>query len=275
MSHSHMNNPNRLYFGNLGFDKVDDDVREIFSSCGEILDIHIIRDKFTKRSQGYGFITFKDAEGKKEGLTMNGKEFFGRVIKVNFESKNAASKEKKRLFVKNIPADKTEDDVKALFAQHGNVAEFFFIKDRATGQSKGFGFLDFETAEEAKGALVLNGSSEFGTSLIVKLAEEKPQQPRGFGGRGRGRGGYGGYGGRGGYGGGYGGGWGANGGGWNQGYNGGYQPYNQGGWGQQQQGGGYGGGNWQQQGGQQNWQQGQQNGGGQWGQPQGQNSYYS
>jgi len=271
-----MNNPNRLYFGNLGFDKVDDDVREIFSSCGEILDIHIIRDKFTKRSQGYGFITFKDAEGKKEGLTLNGKEFFGRVIKVNFESKNAASKEKKRLFVKNIPADKTEDDVKALFAQHGNVAEFFFIKDRATGQSKGFGFLDYETAEEAKGALVLNGSSEFGTSLIVKIAEEKPQPPRGgFGGRGRGRGGYGGYGGRGGYGGGYGGGWGGNGGGWNQGYNGGYQPYNQGGWGQQQQGGGYGGGNWQQQGGQQNWQQGPQNGGGQWGQPQGQNSYYS
>lgn len=256
-----MSNPNRLYFGNLGFDKVDDDVREIFKDCGEIIDIHIIRDRFTKRSQGYGFITFGTPESKESGLKLNGKEFFGRVLKVNLETK---SQEKKRLFIKGIPTDKTEDDVKSLFAQYGTVENFFFIKDHTTGASRGFGFLDFSNAEEAQAGIAMNGQEAFGGTLIVKLAEDKPA--RGGNSRGGGRGGfgrgygYGGYG-RGGYGG-YGqapyggGGWGQQ----QQSWGGGYQPYGGGtqpGWQQGGYGGNYGrGGGWNNQqggyGGQQN-----------------------
>jgi len=226
-------NPNRLYFGNLPFDKGDEDVRTVFSSCGEVTDIHIIRDRFTKRSRGYGFITFATSEGKDKALQLDGKEFFGRAIKVNLEARNSAAnastKSKQRIFIKNIPKDKTEDDVKGIFEKYGTIENFFFIKDHNTNTSRGFGFMDFSSAAEASAALAMHQQEAFGNTLVVKIAEEKGSRGRGRGGsrnfgrgRGRGRGwgaqayqpygggyGYGsygaGYGGYGGYGGGYGG----------------------------------------------------------------------
>jgi len=169
--------PVRLYFGNLAFDKGDSDVREIFFHCGEILDIHIIRDRFTNRSQGYGFITFVDPSAKDKALQLDGKSFFGRPLKVNLESKirdrSNRVKTRQRLFVKNIPLEKSEEDVKKIFSQFGKVENFFFIKDHNTGVSRGFGFLDYSNAAEAQAALSLNETRVFGTVLTVKVAEAK------------------------------------------------------------------------------------------------------
>jgi RNA recognition motif-containing protein len=169
--------PVRLYFGNLAFDKGDNDVREIFFHCGEILDIHIIRDRFTNRSQGYGFITFVDPAAKDKALLLDGKSFFGRPLKVNLESKirdrSSRVKTRQRLFVKNIPLEKNEEDVKEIFSQFGKVENFFFIKDHNTGISRGFGFLDYSNAAEAQAALSLNDKEVFGTTLTVKVAEAK------------------------------------------------------------------------------------------------------
>lgn len=239
-------NPNRLYFGNLAFDKVDQDVRTIFESCGEITDIHIIRDRYSRRSQGYGFITFEEEESKEKALKLDGKDFFGRPIKVNLEARNrdpnSRSKAKTRIFIKNIPKEKTEEDVKTLFGDCGKIENFFFIKDHHTDVSRGFGFMDFSTPEEAQQALSKNNAEAFGGNLIVKIAEEKNSRGgrgrgrgRGFGGRGRGggwggRGGFQPYGGGFGYGGGYGGGFGgyaaqAYGGYGGYGYSGYSQPY--------------------------------------------------
>lgn len=187
-------NPNRLYFGNLSFDKGKQDVETIFQDCGQITDIHIIRDRFTQRSQGYGFVTFATNEGKDKALMKNGQTFFGRQLKVNLEAKSKPDggrvKTRQRLYVKNIPKETTEEQVRELFAQFGTVENFFFIKDHATNISRGFGFLDFSNAEEAQAALSMNGQVAFGQTLVVKIAEEKNS------GRGRG-GGRGGYGGRG------------------------------------------------------------------------------
>jgi RNA recognition motif-containing protein len=188
-------NPNRLYFGNLSFDKGKQDVETIFQDCGQITDIHIIRDRFTQRSQGYGFITFSTNEGKEKAVLKNGQTFFGRQLKVNLEAKSKPDggrvKTRQRLYVKNIPKETTEEQVKELFAQFGTVENFFFIKDHATNLSRGFGFLDFSNAEEAQAALSMNGQVAFGQTLVVKIAEEKNS------GRGRGGGRGGGFGGRG------------------------------------------------------------------------------
>jgi len=238
-------NPNRLYFGNLSFDKGKQDVETIFQDCGTITDIHIIRDRFTQRSQGYGFVTFSTNEGKDKALLKNGQTFFGRQLKVNLEAKSKPDggrvKTRQRLYVKNIPKETSEDQVKELFAQFGTVENFFFIKDHATNISRGFGFLDFSNAEEAQAALSMNGQVAFGHSLVVKIAEEKNSAR----GRGGGRGGFGGRG-RGGFNpynpyGGYN----PMQGGWNQGAGGygrgGYGGYGAGYGGYAQQYGGYGG----------------------------------
>jgi len=232
-------NPNRLYFGNLSFDKGKQDVETIFQDCGTITDIHIIRDRFTQRSQGYGFVTFSTTEGKNKAALKNGQTFFGRQLKVNLEAKSKPDggrvKTRQRLYVKNIPKETSEDQVKELFGQFGTVENFFFIKDHATNISRGFGFLDFSNAEEAQAALSMNGQVAFGQTLVVKIAEEKNSAR----GRGGGRGGFGGRG----RGAGfnpynpYGGGYNPMQGGWNQGAGG----YGRGGYGGYGAGAGYGG----------------------------------
>lgn len=90
--------------------------------------------------------------------------------------------------MKGIPAEKTEADVKMLFERFGTVTNVFFIKDKVSKQSRGFGFVEFEEAANASNALSLDGSSELGGArpLMVKPARPQTQQsgmkPRGFGG---------------------------------------------------------------------------------------------
>ena len=95
-------------------------------------------------------------------------------------------------------------DLEQMCAQHGTVQTAEVIQDRDTGRSKGFGFVQMGSDEEAQAAIAaLNGQEHGGRALTVN--EAKPKENR-SGGGGGGRGGYGGGGGGGGYGGGGGGG---------------------------------------------------------------------
>jgi RNA recognition motif-containing protein len=106
----------------------------------------------------------------------------------------------KKIYVGNLSYDVTDSALEQLFAAHGTVQSAQVIMDRDTGRSKGFGFVEMSSDQEAQAAIAaLNGKDSGGRSLTVN--EAKPREDRGGGG---GRGGYGG-GGRGGYGGGGGG----------------------------------------------------------------------
>lgn len=94
----------------------------------------------------------------------------------------------KRLFVAGLPFESTQENLKELFAGIGNVVSATIITDRETGRSKGFGFVEMETAEEASEAIKkLNNSSFGGRTLIVAEArpmEERHDRPQGGGFRG-------------------------------------------------------------------------------------------
>src|SRR5690348_3223322 len=133
-----------------------------------------------------------------------------------------------KLYVGNLSYNATGSELEQLFAAHGSVQSAEVIADRDSGRSKGFGFVQMGSDEEAQAAIAaLNGQEQDGRTLTVN--EAKPREDRGGGGGGRG--GYGGGGGRGGYGGGGGGGGRSGGGG-----------YGGGGGGRGGGGGGYGGG---------------------------------
>jgi RNA recognition motif-containing protein len=116
-----------------------------------------------------------------------------------------------KVYVGNLSYATTEDELRTLFAQAGTVKSVALIKDRDTGRSKGFAFVEFETQVEAQKAIsMFNGQQLGDRELTVNLARPREEGGRGgFGGRGGGRGGSrggsGGGGGRGGYGGGRGG----------------------------------------------------------------------
>jgi hypothetical protein len=153
-----------------------------------------------------------------------------------------------KLYVGNLSYNVRDDDLQQAFAQFGAVSSAKVMMDRDTGRSKGFGFVEMGTDQEAQAAINgMNGQSLDGRALVVNEARPREERPGGFGGGG-GRSGGGGFGGGGGYGGGggggrssgggYGGG-GSSGGGYGGGGGGGYGG---GGGGRSGGGGGYGGG---------------------------------
>ncbi len=116
-----------------------------------------------------------------------------------------------KLYVGNLSFDTSGQDLEELFGEVGTVESASVIEDRDTGRSRGFGFIEMSSKEEAEQAIEqFNGKEVDGREL--KVNEAKPRENRGGGGGGRG--GYGGGGGRGGNrGGGGGGGYGGGGGG--------------------------------------------------------------
>ncbi len=110
----------------------------------------------------------------------------------------------KKLYVGNLSYGTSDSDLQRLFGEHGTVVSAQVIMDRDTGRSKGFGFVEMGSDQEAQAAIAaLSGKEVDGRSLTVN--EARPKEGGGGGGRG-GYGGGGGGGGRGGYGGGGGGG---------------------------------------------------------------------
>ncbi|HRQ72397.1 MAG TPA: RNA-binding protein [Phycisphaerales bacterium] len=106
-----------------------------------------------------------------------------------------------KLYVGNLSFSTTEDRLREMFEEHGQVASATLVMDRDTGRPRGFGFVEFNNDDEARAAInALNGKNIDGRDLTVN--EAKPRENRGGGGGGGGgRGGYGGGGGRGGRGG--------------------------------------------------------------------------
>jgi RNA recognition motif-containing protein len=86
-----------------------------------------------------------------------------------------------KLYVGNLPYNTTEDDLRNLFGQAGTVKSASVIKDRETGRSKGFGFVEMGTEAEAQQAMSqFNGQVFNGRPLKVNIA--RPQEPRTGGG---------------------------------------------------------------------------------------------
>ena len=88
-----------------------------------------------------------------------------------------------KLYVGGLPYTVAEDQLQALFSEHGTVESAKVISDRMTGRSRGFGFVEMSSQEEAQEAIdKLNGTALEGRTLTVN--EAKPREPRSGGGGG-------------------------------------------------------------------------------------------
>ncbi len=90
-----------------------------------------------------------------------------------------------KLYVGNLSYNVTEDQLRELFSQAGQIKDVALITDRQTGRSKGFGFVEFATQEEAQKAIDMFNNHELdGRPLTVNVA--RPREERGGGGGGGG-----------------------------------------------------------------------------------------
>jgi len=99
----------------------------------------------------------------------------------------------KKLYVGNLTYGVTDSDLQRMFEAHGTVQSAQVIMDRDTGRSKGFGFVEMGSDQEAQAAITaLSGKEVDGRTLTVNEARPKTEGGGGRGGSGGGRGGYGG-----------------------------------------------------------------------------------
>ncbi len=95
-----------------------------------------------------------------------------------------------KLYVGGLSYSTSSEDLRALFAQAGTVESAAVITDKFTGRSRGFGFVEMASSEEAEAAIQrLNGQVVDGRNLTVNLANTQGSRPAGGGSRGGGRGG--------------------------------------------------------------------------------------
>lgn len=103
----------------------------------------------------------------------------GELLKALSVTFSGETKLQKRLFVGGLPYSTKEDEIRDLFAQAGEVVSANIIRDRFTEQSRGFGFVEMATEEQAAEAIkLLNGTQLGGRSIVVN--ESRPQEKKSF-----------------------------------------------------------------------------------------------
>ncbi|KAJ8674299.1 hypothetical protein QAD02_005561 [Eretmocerus hayati] len=232
-------NDRKLFVGGLSSETSPKELREHFSSFGEIESINVKTDPTTGRSRGFAFIVFTKAESLEKAMAHGDHVINNKKV----DPKKAKARHGK-IFVGGLPTELTDEEIKTFFAQFGNIVEVETPFDKTKNQRKGFCFITFESEQVANELLKTSKQTINGKEVQVKKVTPRPDMGGGMrggmgrGGRGaRGGRGRGGFGGQGGWGqGGYGqGGYGGYGGGYD-GYGGNYGDYYGGGY-----GGGYGG----------------------------------
>jgi RNA recognition motif-containing protein len=73
----------KLYVGNLPWSATEDDIRELFSTIGEVQSANLILDRETKRSRGFAFVEMSQEDAERAISQLNGKDFQGRDLRIN------------------------------------------------------------------------------------------------------------------------------------------------------------------------------------------------
>ncbi|ELW63844.1 RNA-binding protein Musashi like protein 1 [Tupaia chinensis] len=126
-------------------------LREYFGQFGHVKECLVMRDPLTKRSRGFGFVTFMDQAGVDKVLAQSRHELDSKTIdpKVAFPRRAQPKMvtRTKKIFVGGLSVNTTVDDVKQYFEQFGKVDDAMLMFDKTTNRHRGFGFVTFESED--------------------------------------------------------------------------------------------------------------------------------
>jgi len=158
-----------VYVANLDWSVDEAQLRRIFSDVDGLKDVRLVRD-FLKRSKGYAYIDFDSSAHVGEAVEkFNGQQVNKRVMRVARSLPTKRLYEEKVLFVKNIGATASEDDIKSAFSAQGEVASVRIPRDNSQeGKAhKGYAYVEFASDESVKAALACEKPMEIGGQVVV------------------------------------------------------------------------------------------------------------
>ncbi|XP_065890480.1 RNA-binding protein Musashi homolog 1-like isoform X2 [Dysidea avara] len=143
----------KIFVGGISWQTSREAMKNLFEKFGKVLECQIIQDPVTKRSRGFGFVTFEDQESvrgvldahERQPLTLDHKKIDPKVA-VSKRDGNRVQRNKK-VFIGGVPSDATVADIINHFKQFGDVKDAQLMYDKETRRHRGFGFVTFETEE--------------------------------------------------------------------------------------------------------------------------------
>ncbi|XP_027059470.1 RNA-binding protein Musashi homolog 2-like [Pocillopora damicornis] len=181
----------KIFVGGLSTETTKESLQEYFSDFGEVTDCIVMRDTATKRSRGFGFVTFQDPASvdsvcqKAEHILDNKKVDPKRAVprgpgqqemistqSPGGQSRDAGNNENK-IFVGGLSSNTTEDDLRRFFSAIGKVVHVKLMYDKENSRMRGFGFVTFESSEAVEEACRIHYHDINGKTVEAKKAEQR------------------------------------------------------------------------------------------------------
>ena len=180
--------PTKIFVGGLSWQTSSEKLEEYFARFGEVVECNIMRDASTRRSRGFGFITFRDPASVSKVLEAHAQEPIV-LDEKNIDPKIAvppkrpgnkvmsppwtAPSQTKRIFVGGLSSDSTETDLQDYFKEFGTIQDVQLMYDRNTSRHRGFGFVTFDLEKPAEKVCSIQYHDIKGKKVEVKVAQSK------------------------------------------------------------------------------------------------------